>query len=470
MSVFRNVNHKPVGGNVHSVFSAPAYRGGGSALTWENTVLTLDNLVAAYRAAATTYETSDGNDINVDKWLDDSGNTFDVTSGSSATHPNFDANGLGDGKAGMVYDGVDNKQQCINANIGNNHVELTDTLTAFWYGKFDLAGAGHNGLFEVGDGGLNTGCQVYIHGTTDNMMFRAFQKDGSYIYIEFNVAAYNLGVHSWTFQYDMPNDTLKVFVDGVDIGGTITRSDGTVDAEEVPDDIDTITIGSPHTSFDFKGTIGTLVLTKDLLTEAEIINLHSVADGGAYSNISLPPRYVVVGDSLSVDPASGGYDPAWTAILATNNPGITVVNEAIAGQTLNTIDGAYASQIGLNYKSAAVSNNLIIFGGTNDMSTGRTPAQAQASIDSIVAAATTTGYDAIYVCNVIDRNPNTYDANIATLNGLIAAGSGYTKIDLASRAELDDGADITYIYDGVHPNVAGHVAIHAEIASVIGLS
>ncbi len=449
----------------------PIYKGvGGASLTWASLIAGLDNVVFAGRASATSYTTSDGNDINVNQWTDESGNDLHAIAGSSARYPNFDADGVAAGQAGFVFDGVDNKLQCVNAGIGNSFVELSDTVTVHWYGKFDLTGSAHNGLFEIGDGALNTGAQVYVHGTTDNMMIRAFQKDSSYIYSEIDVSDYDGDVHLWTFKYDMPNDDITVLVDGVDIGITVTRSDGTTDAEEFADDIDTISVGNPHTGFDFKGAIGMFLVTSDLTTGSEDADVYTIASGGAYSNITLPPRYVVVGDSLSVDPASGGYDPAWTSILEDDNTGVTIVNEAIAGQTLDTIDGAYVSQVGANFKSAATSNNLIIWGGTNDIATGRTPAQVQASIDSIVSKASTTGYDAIYVCSIIDRHPNSYDHDISTANGLIAAGSGYTKIDLAGRAELDNGSDTTYFYDGVHLKEAGHVAVADEIASVTGLN
>ncbi len=457
-----------------SFFGAGGFNGGfvkaGGGVSWAGDVLTLDNLVFAGRACPTCYTTSDGNDINVNSVLDESGNDFHIGAGSSAWYPNYSQTGLSATQAGYSFDGVDNKLQKVSDNAIGDIVEATDIVTVHWYGSFDLAGSGHVGLFEVGDGGLNTGAQAYVHGTTDNAMIRMFQKDGSYSYIETSFASYDDEVHLYTFEFDFPNDDITIYVDNVDIGGTVTRSDGVSTAEELPDDIDSISVGSPHTGFDPLAVLGMLVITADLSTSDERQSILNVASGGSYSAQLLPARWVVVGDSQSVNPASGGYDPAWTAILATNNPSITVINEAIAGQTVNTIDGAYASQIGINYKSGAVSNNLIICGGTNDHATGRTPAQLKASIDSIVSQADTTGYDSIYVCTVMDRSPDTHDADIATGNGLITGGSGYTVIDLASRTELDDGSDTTYFYDGVHTKEAGHEAIHDEVSNITGLS
>lgn len=443
---------------------------GSGGVTWAGNVLTLDNLVYAGRACPTCYATSDGDDANVNSILDESGNDFHIGAGSSSWYPDYSQTALSATQAGYSYDGVDNRTQKINDSGISTIVEATDILTVHWYGSFDLAGSGHVGLFEIGNSGLNTGAQVYVHGTTDNAMVRVFQKDGSYSYIETSFASYDDEIHLYTFEFDLPNDDITIYVDNVDIGGTVTRSDGASTAEELPTGTDSISVGSPHNSFDPLAVLGMLVITADTSTSDERQAILDVASGGSYSAELLPARWVIVGDSQSVNPASGGYDPAWPSILATNNPSITVINEAIAGQTVNTIDGVYASQIGINYKSGAISNNLIICGGTNDHATGRTPAQLQASIDSIVSAATTTGYDSIYVCTVMDRDPDTHDADIATGNATIKAGSGYTDIPLDERAELDDGSDTTYFYDGVHTKEAGHEAIHDEVSNITGLS
>lgn len=439
---------------------------GGGGLTWEGNILTLDNLVFAGRACPTCYSTSDGNDINVNRWDDESGNTYDPIAGSSASYPDYNQDALGSGKAGFEFNGTDNKLQWIGSAASFNHFEADDEVSMCWYGSFDLIGSGHVGIFEVGNGGLNTGAQAYIHGTSDNLMPRAFHSSG-WVNREMNVTSSDGGIHSWCYIYDYPNENVIVYRDGVDLGGTVNKSSP---SGQVPVDWDTISFGSPHTSFDFNGVIGMAIITSDILNPAEVQLFHYVASSGVYSADLSNPRWVIVGDSLSVDPASGGQDPAWGAILQTNNSGITVINEAIAGQTLNTIDGAYASQIGANYKSGAVSNNLIIFGGTNDIATGRTPAQVKASIDSIVSQATTTGYDNIYVMTILDRNPNTYDSDISTANGLITGGSGYTVIDIASVTNLLDGSNTTYFYDGVHLEELGHVEVHSETASVTGLS
>lgn len=404
-----------------------------------------------------SYTTADGNDINVNQLNDLSGNSRHLNAGSSGAYPDYTTDGLGVNADSLLFNGADNRMANTSGMAGTNN---TNSRTLIIRCEFQ-----ENGVVNQECGAITTNANInsgaHILRTHAGLVYlREFYQDGhnEAIIISGTTLPYS-GV--FALRSDAVTGKFSAFKDGVKLG----EEDG---ANALPTANNRFYFGSPLTSQDFKGHFGGGGIWTKALTDQEILDISNFLNGTP-SDVTLAPRYIFAGDSIINDPASGGYVPSAFSILEDANPSGVFIDVAVNGQTAATIDTNYATQIGLNFKHASSSNNLILLAGTNDIAGSASGADTFAEIESIVSKATSTGYN-VFVCTVLDRSPNTYDSVIGDLNTLILGGSGYTVIDLAGVSELSDGSNTTYFYDGVHLTVAGHEVVADTIGTALGLS
>ena len=150
----------------------------------------------------------------------------------------------------------------------------------------------------------------------------------------------------------------------------------------------------------------------------------------------------------------------------------SVFNRAVAGETLAAMDARWATDI-TTIKPRC--KYVIIQGGINDINTGRTLAQMQASVQSMIAKALADGFTDYVLPNI---TPNSYcdgDAAKETLRGqynawLLATYPTKCK-DIASivaDATVSKKLRAEYYGDGIHYGGAAKFAVATYLASVCG--
>lgn len=149
-----------------------------------------------------------------------------------------------------------------------------------------------------------------------------------------------------------------------------------------------------------------------------------------------------------------------------------VFNRAVAGETLAAMDSRWATDI-TTIKPRC--KYVIIQGGINDINTGRTLAQMQASVQSMIAKSIADGFADYVLPNI---TPNSYcdgDSAKETLRGqynswLLATYPTKCK-DIASvvaDALVSKRLRTEYYGDGIHYGGAAKFAVATYLASVCG--
>lgn len=177
--------------------------------------------------------------------------------------------------------------------------------------------------------------------------------------------------------------------------------------------------------------------------------------------------------------------------------GYTVQNIAFENDTLVQIDAEYTTgndggSIAEAYDSEADQNILILWGGGNDIHFAQNQVEpAKAAFDSILTKAKATGFDIIYVMDIIQRGANmvnpiaTWRSEAAAINAHFASKVVYPDIilrypviDLFDSFDWDvepwtstvGGASVRAEYeDWAHPSAATHDTIAADLACRIEL-
>lgn len=114
-------------------------------------------------------------------------------------------------------------------------------------------------------------------------------------------------------------------------------------------------------------------------------------------------------------------------------------------------------------------NVVVVWLGTNDLSSGKTAAQTEASIATVCQTWQRMGARVI-VCSEIYRSAGVSNATIDALNALLSANwSTYADryCNLIARSELQNPANGTYFADGLHLTDAGEGIVAAEVSSAI---
>jgi len=156
---------------------------------------------------------------------------------------------------------------------------------------------------------------------------------------------------------------------------------------------------------------------------------------------------VAIGDSIT----NGNGSTPYTASITV--PGDDVIqNRGASGQTLATMFSSVAS-----YWPVGRSNNIaVLWGGTNDIVAGTTPANTFTILQNEVAALHALGYKVI-VCTMLSRT--SWDTQKNTYNALILANTNLWEatVDFSGTPLGIDGgsANGTWFVDGIHPTALG---------------
>ena len=183
----------------------------------------------------------------------------------------------------------------------------------------------------------------------------------------------------------------------------------------------------------------------------------------------LTPTVTLTAAGDSITDGFGATTP-WTGVLSINATYATIINDGFYGISAHSINGQARWRDAPRCGGGFFKNMVILFAGTNDVSSGASAAQTYGYLQSYASLLTQAGCQ-VGVSTMLSRTGE--DAAKNALNALIRTGAatgGYFVADPASVPLL--GADGAYAgadfqADGVHPNQAGQNALGAVISNPI---
>lgn len=202
----------------------------------------------------------------------------------------------------------------------------------------------------------------------------------------------------------------------------------------------------------------------------------------AISNSNYVDGIAIIGDSTFAISSGGAATDSGKDFSVLGNREVShtlgailncsVFNRAVAGETLAAMDARWATDI-TTIKLRC--KYVIIQGGINDINTGRTLAQMQASVQSMIAKALADGFTDYVLPNI---TPNSYcdgDSAKETLrlqyNAWLLATYPTKCKDIASvvaDATVAKKLRTEYYNDGIHYGGAAKFAVATYLASVCG--
>lgn len=202
----------------------------------------------------------------------------------------------------------------------------------------------------------------------------------------------------------------------------------------------------------------------------------------AISNSSYVDGIAIIGDSTFAISSGGAATDMGKNFATLSNREVShtlsavlnccVFNRAVAGETLAAMDARWATDI-TTIKLRC--KYVIIQGGINDINTGRTLAQMQASVQSMIAKALADGFTDYVLPNV---TPNSYcdgdsakEALRLQYNAWLLATYPTKCKDIASvvaDATVSKRLRAEYYGDGIHYGGAAKFAVATYLASVCG--
>jgi len=202
----------------------------------------------------------------------------------------------------------------------------------------------------------------------------------------------------------------------------------------------------------------------------------------AISNSSYVDGIAIIGDSTFAISSGGAATDLGKDFATLSNREVShtlsgilnccVFNRAVAGETLAAMDARWATDI-TTIKPRC--KYVIIQGGINDINTGRTLAQMQASVQSMIAKALADGFTDYVLPNI---TPNSYcdgdsvkEALRLQYNAWLLATYPSKCKDIASvvaDALVPKRLRTEYYGDGIHYGGAAKFAVATYLASVCG--
>lgn len=220
----------------------------------------------------------------------------------------------------------------------------------------------------------------------------------------------------------------------------------------------------------FVGWSGQLTTAQLIAASKEVT--HTVGSRGVVTTpqtrLGAYTALVAAGDSIT---DGFGASTPWPSLLTVSSSYNSIVNYGYYGIAVESINGQARWRDAPFCSTGANKSLAILFAGTNDVSTGTSPAQTFSYIQSYASLLQQAGCQ-VGVVTMLSRTGE--DTNKNALNALIRAGAatgGYFVADAASLTQLGaDGAysNLTYFNsDGVHPTQSGQALLGSTISNAV---
>jgi len=178
------------------------------------------------------------------------------------------------------------------------------------------------------------------------------------------------------------------------------------------------------------------------------------------------------GDSFST--TFGGVTPWPSEVTLTRGPW-TVTNIAVPGETLQTMLANAPSHVDSIYNTNYLRNVVVLWGGQNDLATGRTPAQIYSDMQSYCNARHAVSSTFFCVVATMPAFNPSFDAGKNTFNNLLLANHSWADalVDFTGTPLGCDGcsSNPTYYMPNAHPTqfAIDNVEVPAFNSAVNGL-
>jgi lysophospholipase L1-like esterase len=172
---------------------------------------------------------------------------------------------------------------------------------------------------------------------------------------------------------------------------------------------------------------------------------------------------VADGDSITIGFQNSGPFTPYTSYLNLNNSPWFILNNGVSGETLAAMLSSAPTAVDPFYGPSGTGNCVVIWGGTNDITEGATPADTYANLVAYVAARHAVGWKVIVPTMLSrvgeDAEKNEYNALILANTAGADAIVDFTQTPLG----IDGGYSNPTYFDtgGIHPTLFSVTTIEA---------
>lgn len=239
---------------------------------------------------------------------------------------------------------------------------------------------------------------------------------------------------------------------------------------------ETLRLGGRAGSFDMLGDIAyALFYNRQLSQEEYEQNYKALITKMALRSITLPAigtSVYCVGDSLTNGLRGTALHDYPAVLKATLGAGYDVMTFGVTGKRLDDIL-TDAAMVDASLSSERTTQICVLWAGGNDIDGGVAAATVYGNLTTFVTGRLTAGWDHVVVLTALDRAQ--YDEAQRTQWGIFntsikngAETGGYTVVDVAGNANLDDFTDTTYFdADQVHLTDAGYAVVAGMVATAV---